>query len=147
MKGAITTAQAQAAVSRYGSQRKAAKALGFKSRKPITNALKRVETPSNPRTRRSKGLSRAQFAATYDGDTRTRTFVETAVQTLTDDEVILDDAQFRVERCHKASTGNWRTITSEPAFTKYRFEVKGKVFWTSPTTKKWALENIEGAKG
>jgi hypothetical protein len=153
MKGAITTTQALAAVKRYGSQRAAAKALGFKSHKPISSALKRAQpaesTPTSAptkRVRRSKGLSRAQFAATFDNDTRIRTFVVAAVKSLTNEDEILEDSQFRVERCQKASLTGWRTITAEPEFAQYRFEVKNKIFWTTPTTRKWALENVEGAK-
>jgi hypothetical protein len=139
----MTPQEAKEAVSKYGSQRAAARALKV-TRHALEWAL-RNEPSSATKTVRHRGLSRSQFAAAFDNDTRCRLALRSGVVTLTDDEEIIDDAQFRTERCKHAPTSGWRRISEEAEFAKFRFSARGKIFWSTQTTKRWALANVEGA--
>jgi len=113
-----------------------------------TNGKNGHTSPRPPRLIPRKGrtsMTRSAFAALYDNETRTRNSIHAGVATLVDDDEIIDDAHFRTERCKHGSVNGWRVISEDPAFLKYRFQVRGKVFWTTPKTKTWALANIEGA--
>jgi hypothetical protein len=96
---------------------------------------------------RAKGrsFSRDEFAASFDNDTRTRLALRGGVASLEDDDEILEDADFRASRCRQAHATSWRRIGEESEFAKHRFIVKGKVFWSTVATRKWALQTVEGA--
>lgn len=106
----------------------------------------RGEVPGSPPASRSGGLSRKQFAAQFDHDTRIRTAIAKGTASLTSLDDIVDDSVFRRDRCGSCPTSGWREVCGEEPFSKYRFFASGKIFWANPKTKQWALENIHGAK-
>lgn len=131
---------------------------GF-STKYVTNVLsdfRRGKTAGGSgstvkKRRPTRAMNRAQFMSKYDEDTRVREAVKMGIATLcedgpAEDDEIVEDAEFRMERCGGVATGRWRYITDEPEFKPYRFESGGKRFWTTPRTKKWALANVSKAK-
>ena len=158
-----TPEEVQQAVQQHGSMSAAARALnigrakvkytlyagGYKERIPSDALVRRVTpTPTTilgvtPVCTKKAGLSREQFAASFDNDTRVRNALRVGVASLNDDSII-EDAEFRVERCKRAPTNGWRKISEEPEFAPYRFTTRGRVFWGSVETKQWALENVEG---
>ena len=97
------------------------------------------------------GLSRSQLRDKFDANTKARNAIRRGLGTLIEaenpeDDPILDEAQFRSERCGDINTIGFRRIADEPEFVKYQFLVGGKVFWTTPRTKIWALENVSRAR-
>lgn len=92
----------------------------------------------------SKRMSRSQFAAQFDKDTRIRESLETGIKSLSGTEDVMEDSTFRVERCSNAPSTGWKIISSEPKFKPYRFCIKNRVFWGSVETKQWAMKNVEG---
>ena len=94
--------------------------------------------------RRIAGMSRNQFAAKYDNDTRIRVAIQAGVATLTDPDEILEDQEFRSSRCANIHINHFRQIAEEPEFTKYQFRKGSRVFWANPATVKWAIETVEG---
>jgi len=102
----------------------------------------------NTVTKRRKDhvLSRSQFAAQFDRDTRLRTAILKGIATLDDEDEILNEATFRVDRCGSPPSGGWRDVAAEPQFKQYQFIAGGQVHWAHPSTKKWALAAVQGAR-
>ena len=159
-----TPQEIKLAFEQHGSQTEAARALNISESKvrwglykagvkpkPLSHNEKRGEGGSviSPTSIlkvtpvKVKGLSREQFAASFDNDTRIRNALRAGLITLTDNSII-EDAEFRAEGCRHAPSSGWRRISEEPEFSDYRFTAKGHIFWGTPATKKWALENVEG---
>lgn len=97
------------------------------------------------------GISRSQLKDKFDANTRNRNAIRRGLQTISEsenpeDDPILDEAQFRSERCGDLNTIGFRRIADEPEFLDYQFKVGDKVFWTTPRTKQWALGNVSRAK-
>lgn len=101
-----------------------------------------VAVPARPAPR--AGVSRAAFAARFDVVTRTREAVRTGVATLTNDDEILTDSEFRA-RCPGASANVWRQVTSEDEFAGNRFRVGDGIHWATRATVRWALAEVSRA--
>jgi hypothetical protein len=99
-----------------------------------------------PNARRGKsGVSRDNFQAMFDADTAVRQAIRSGVATLGNDE-LLNDSQFRRERCNGATQLRWRQIADEPEFASHQFRCGGKVWWATRATVKWALKHVNKAK-
>jgi len=97
------------------------------------------------------GISRSQLKDKFDSNTKARNAIRRGLETLVEmenpeDDPILDEAQFRSERCGDVNTVGFRRIADEPEFIKYQFRVGDKIFWTTLRTKQWALENVSRAR-
>ena len=104
--------------------------------------------PRGPSTTLKNGrhvLSRSQFTAQYDRDTRLRLAIEKGVATLTNLDEIINDATFRVERCGNPPSAGWRQIAEEAQFKQYQFQAGGQTHWAHPDTKEWAITHVQGA--
>jgi hypothetical protein len=99
------------------------------------------------RPKKTGAMSRAEFAAKYDNDTRLRVAIRGGVASLTDADEILEDSVFRTQRCGNVHCNRFRQVAEEPEFRKYQLSKGGKSFWSHPSGVKWALENVEGATG
>lgn len=99
--------------------------------------------PARTRSHPVTGLSREQFANTFDGDTRIRNSLTKVVAWLDAQDEIFDDAQVRA-KC-SCPTSGWRMVAVEPEFKKYQFCIKNRLFWASRATRSWALNNVQGA--
>lgn len=113
----------------------ARKVEGFYTKKPVSA----VRT----KARAVAGLSREQFAATFDNDTRIRNALVKTVAWLETQDELFDDAAIRA-KCACPSSG-WRLVSAEPEFKKYQFCIKNRIFWASRATRSWALNNVQGA--
>lgn len=96
-------------------------------------------------------FDRSSLKSKYDHNTRIREGIREGLKTLTEDcdpeeDPIFDDAEFRTQKCDNAPTNGWRQIANEAEFQDYQFYIKNKVFWTTPRTKQWALDNISKAR-
>jgi hypothetical protein len=153
----ITKQKAMDALAKYGSKAAAARALnmdrnafrwalGDRAPSEMSKGEKAAAggAVSSAPHRSASGMSRGQFAAVFDADTRTRLALRAGIRTLTNEDEIVDDMQFRTERCRRASTARWKKISEEREFAAYRFTVGGKAFWSTPATKRWAISNVEG---
>ena len=154
----MTPKEAKAAVEKHGTEVAAARALGV-SRSRIRWQLFKGGYAARPdgrgqaappfatkvNGRHKLGMTRADFVAAFDTDTRIRTSLRLGLATLIDNEQIIEDAEFRTERCRRAPSSGWRKISDEPEFAKHRFNVKGRYFWATIATVRWALNNVEGA--
>lgn len=97
------------------------------------------------------GISRAQLRDKFDLNTRIRNAIKRGLATLVEaedpeDDPILDEGQFRSERCGDMNVTGFRRIAEEPEFLAHQFRVGEKIFWTTPRTKQWALENVSRAR-
>ena len=88
-------------------------------------------------------MTRSEFKSKFDHDTRTREAIKRGINTIMGPDEIVDDASFR-SRCG-AGTPGWRLVASEQQFRKYQWQTNGKVFWGHPTTKAWALREVQGS--
>ena len=107
--------------------------------------------PRPPKPIINGGMTRQQFLSKYDVNTKSREAIRRGLETLIEKENpneddILEDAQFRTERCGDPNAAGWRGIASEPEFLRFQFKVGEKVFWTTPRTRQWALESVSKAR-
>ena len=98
-----------------------------------------------------KAMNRADFMAKHDTATKTRLAIQKAASTLIESEdpnedPILEDAEFRLERCIGANTAIFRRVAEEPEFRQFQFRQGDKIFWTTPRTKRWAIEEVSKAR-
>lgn len=104
-----------------------------------------------PKTAKPNGMKRGEFLNKFDDNTRTRNAIKTGLVTLAgetpEEDDILEDARFRLERCDNAVAAGFRSIAEEPEFAKYQFKVGSKVFWSTERTRNWALQNVSRARG
>jgi len=104
-----------------------------------------------PAKNKRTGMTRGQFAAQYDCNTKIRDAIQRGIQQLMrsenpEDDMILKDTEFRAELCGNVAAMGWRQIAGEQEFLKYQFRSRQDIFWTTPRTKKWALENVSNAR-
>ena len=113
----------------------------------VSYNLKRLGKPTRSSTPKGKGLSRESFREKFDQDTRLREAIRRGVATLTNDEEILRESDFRSDRCESVPTAGFRQVAAEDEFRKYRFTTGSDEFhWTTPATKQWALKNVSKAR-
>lgn len=96
-------------------------------------------------------MTRSAFLSRFDDDVRIREAIRAGVKSLVtvtkpDDDIILAENDFRLERCGSVPPTLFGRVAREEEFRKYRFRSKGRVFWTTPRTKKWALEHVSSAR-
>lgn len=119
----------------------------------VSLAEKRYRSKANDKTKKV-GMTRSSFMKEFDDTARIREVVRSATKTLTsnfnsstpEDDVILSEFEFRVDWCGNVPAPRFGRVAREEEFSKYRFRSKGKIFWTTPRTKKWALENVSSAR-
>lgn len=124
-----------------GINARTAKRYMQRARKAQENGEVRGEGRETVKSRR--GVSRQEFAQTYDFSTRTRVALRLVVKTLGSNEYVRDN-DIRQE-CGASGNG-WRTIAEEAEFLPYQFKVESRVFWSSPRGVAWALENVAKAR-
>lgn len=100
---------------------------------------------------RKSGMTRSQFMAKYDYNTRIREAIRKGIVSLTEqdkpeNDVILEESEFRLHRCENIPVNGFKQIARESEFLKYQFKIGEKVFWTTTRQRKWALENIMRAR-
>lgn len=106
---------------------------------------------SKPSKKRSSTMNRRSLQAKYDHNTKIREGIRAGVRTLVnadepEDDDVIADSDFRRDRCGNVPTSGYRQIANEDEFRSYQFAVRGKVYWTTKRTKKWALQNISTAR-
>ena len=114
-----------------------------------SNELAEIKPDAQPHIQKS--MNRVQFLSRYDINTKTRDAIRQGVQTLKESEMpeedeILEDADFRLDRCGNVNLQVYRKIANETEFSKFQFNVADKVFWTTIRQRNWAIENVPRAK-
>lgn len=99
---------------------------------------------------RGDSMNRTAFLAKYDDNTRIRNAIKKGLPTLTgakaEDDDILEEVKFRLERCDCPNAVGFRPIAEEPEFAKHQFRVGDKIFWTTMRTREWALQSVTRAR-
>ena len=100
---------------------------------------------------KARPMNRAQFLSKYDINTKTREAIRRGINTLTEQEIpeqdeILEDSDFRLERCGDASLAVYRKIANEQEFKELQFGIGDKIFWATKRQRNWAIENVPRAK-
>jgi hypothetical protein len=93
-----------------------------------------------------KELSRTDLLNRFDTNTRALGLIREGVLTLTSDDEILPSSKFCSDRCHGTGSLPFKQIAQEPEFQQYQFRVGDQIFWSTPATKVWALQNISRAR-
>lgn len=101
--------------------------------------MSKTEAPKRPK----RGMSKAEFAAQFDLDTRMRVALRKVVRELGADE-ILKDSEMRKE-CGSPSNG-WKNVTEDEEFHPYQFRLGNDLFWASKNTVDWVLGNMSKAR-
>jgi len=98
-----------------------------------------------------KAMNRADFLSKYDLNTKTREAIRRGIKTIheqenSEEDELLEDSEFRLDRCGDASVSAFRRIANEPEFRDYQFSVGDRIFWTTARQKQWAIESVPRAK-
>jgi len=113
---------------------------------------KKENLPSaQPAKKSTSSMNRSQFLSKYDTSTKTRDAIRRAVSTLIEEDdpekdQIVEDVDFRMNRCDNVSIQFYRQTANEPEFEKYQFRMGDKIFWTTPRQVQWAVENVPKAR-
>ena len=132
-------------VSRSGVLKKSHRLWTLKGGKKITPPL------DIPQKKPAASMTRSQFLSKFDINTKTREALRRGVATLTEsdnseDDEILEDSEFRLDRCHDVSLQVYRKIANEPEFKNYQFRMGDRILWTTPRQHIWAIENVTKAQ-
>ena len=102
---------------------------------------------------RSEGrsMNRSEFMAKHDPATKTRLAIQKGILTLVeaenpDEDPILENTEFRLDRCTGVNVQLFRSVADEPQFRDNQFRQGDKIFWTTKRTKRWALEHVSRAR-
>lgn len=97
-----------------------------------------------------KCMKRRDFLSKYDENTIIREAIDKGLSTLKgsnpDDDDILENVEFRMNRCECTHAVGFQAIAQEPQYRRHQFKQGQKIFWTTERTKKWALENVSRAR-
>lgn len=96
-------------------------------------------------------MNRSEFMAKHDPATKTRLAIQRGILTLveaelSDEDPILENTEFRLDRCIGVNIQLFRSVADEPEFRDNQFRQGDKIFWTTKRTKRWALEHVSRAR-
>lgn len=99
-----------------------------------------VQPPEKPA--KGRGLSKEDFAATFDFTTKTKLAIRRTLKELPEGR-ILKDSDFREECGIGSGNHGWRQVAESPEFFPYQFRLGDReVFWARPKTVAWACHNV-----
>lgn len=117
---------------------------------PFDGTINRAKKPLGSAINHNASMNRSAFLAKYDDNTRIRNAIKKGLATLAkpkaEDDDIIEEIKFRIERCNCSNAIGFRPIAQEPEFTKHQFRVADKIFWTTTRNKEWALRNVTKAR-
>ena len=104
------------------------------------------EAPAKPPSVDKVCLTRQEFLEVYDTDLQALTRLRETLSKLNDDDRLFTASGFWTEFLADVPWKSFKKVAGYPEFRDHRVKIDGVVYWTSPTTRNWALARIAKAR-